>query len=720
MITTRDPFLRLPPDIVCVTTSQRVALYSKSGAMLLDGPDARVVVETVFPLLDGTRTANELFEAIPEIEPADLTYILQELQDHGLLEDCLQSDSVIPSEEESRLRLQKARVVISGVEPWTTLSAEAIRAEGVGHVTVGFKEDSASDIAVGAFDGSDKASLRDFAEFTNKMQIPSLTCAIYENEVIIGPFAVPGRTACWNCGYLRLTANAAWNDSRSNTGDNTGKKDALIGSLIARQVCDAVSRADSGSRLINYILVFDKRSSGTSLHRVLAVPGCEVCGGPTASQSLDSSEENQASSRSPAELVLRALSWFVDSRTGIINQVTFERSADTGLEMPAIATAIPAHAPGEFAPLSHMPTGWGKGITSAEAVIGAVGEAIERYSASMPDPVRIVWSRPADLPGDVLDPPMFALYGEDQYARSNFSYVRFDPSVSHPWVAGEWAGTQDPVWVPAILTYLSLVACPEHIFCQGTSNGLAAGTDPAEAALRAILELLERDTFMTSWRSKQPGQHVRLDQGLDPDLSAILSGIGDLGGRVELVLLESICGYPTAVCLGFGDGANWPGVTLGLGTDPDPRKAVRQAILEQGQTGPYLRRLMRTAAHAVPGCAQDVKQMLDHAIYYFPPERASAFDYLRDDSSACALADLPHKLDRSLRACSQALAGSGVRVGLVDVTSRDIAMSPFRVMRAVSPDLQPISFGYGLDRLSVPHLAALGVAASEDEIAPIW
>ena len=37
--------------------------------------------------------------------------------------------------------------------------------------------------------------------------------------------------------------------------------------------------------------------------------------------------------------------------------------------------------------------------------------------------------------------------------------------------------------------------------------------------------------------------------------------------------------------------------------------------------------------------------------------------------------------------------------------------------RAVSPDLQPISFGYGLDRLPVPRLAALGIPTTKDEIA---
>ena len=68
--------------------------------------------------------------------------------------------------------------------------------------------------------------------------------------------------------------------------------------------------------------------------------------------------------------------------------------------------------------------------------------------------------------------------------------------------------------------------------------------------------------------------------------SAIIDGINALGARFELVLLRSLGGYPTAVAHGFGNGIEWPGVTLGLATEPDPRIAVRQATLELGQTAP--------------------------------------------------------------------------------------------------------------------------------------
>jgi ribosomal protein S12 methylthiotransferase accessory factor len=359
-------------------------------------------------------------------------------------------------------------------------------------------------------------------------------------------------------------------------------------------------------------------------------------------------------------------------------------------------------------------------MTLEAATVSAIGEAVERYSASMPDSRRIVWSRPAELVGKALDPNAFALYGKSQYARRDFPFARFDPEVAHPWVEGEWLVDGAPVWVPAVMAYLALDVGRQHVFCQGTSNGLAAGTDRSEAAIRAILELLERDAFMTSWRARRPGQRVRLDRTLDPDLRAIVDGINSLGARFELVILPSLGGHPTAVSLAFGNGIEWPGVTLGLATDPDPRVAIRQAILELGQTGPYLRRLMREGNLAAPARAKDVKEMIDHARYYFSPDRATALDYLWHTSNTCSLADLSQRSERSLDALASGLVAAGARVALVDVTSPDTATHPLWVMRAVSPDLQPISFGYGLERLSVPRLAAICTASNEHRIAPIW
>lgn len=241
----------------------------------------------------------------------------------------------------------------------------------------------------------------------------------------------------------------------------------------------------------------------------------------------------------------------------------------------------------------------------------------------------------------------------------------------------------------------------EHLICQGTSNGLAAGSNLEDAAMRAAMELVERDAFLAAWLTARPGRRVNLQN--EPELHEVIAGVEALGAAVEIYILDTSAFGTTALCLALGDGQAYPGVTLGLGCDLEPRLAIGQAVLELGQTGPYLRRLMQSNAVSAPACPAGVKTMLDHAAYYFPAERARAFDRLRG------------KERRSLRRQL-----SDLRIAIVDVTSRDVATGPFRVARAVSPDLQGISYGYGFERAVVNRIRDMGLAPDVPEVHPIW
>ena len=110
--------------------------------------------------------------------------------------------------------------------------------------------------------------------------------------------------------------------------------------------------------------------------------------------------------------------------------------------------------------------------------------------------------------------------------------------------------------------------------------------------------------------------------------------------------------------------------------------------------------------------------MIHHAAYYFPVERAIVFDRLRNSEAPIALLDLAQGGPvRSLERCAEA---ASVRVALVDVTSPDVATGPFHVVRAVSPDLQAISYGYGFERPPVKRIQARGLASQIPPICPIW
>jgi ribosomal protein S12 methylthiotransferase accessory factor len=301
------------------------------------------------------------------------------------------------------------------------------------------------------------------------------------------------------------------------------------------------------------------------------------------------------------------------------------------IDLPIIATAAPPHILEKDGSLRRLPLGWGKGLTVSGAVLSAVGEAIERYSASIVDGERIVWKRPQELDDEFLDPRTCGLYSDEQYDREGFPYVRFDPDIEHPWVRGTWVANGQSVWIPAVFVFLTVELRQEQSICQGTSNGLAASTDKDDASLRAILELVERDAFMAAWLTGRSAQRIELDETLDPPLREVLEGLERLGAVVEIYKLPTSAIGTTVLCLAFGDGENYPGITFGLGSDLDPQAALKQAVLELGQTGPYLRRMMQSKVLSPAADPTAVREMLDHAAYYFPRERASAFDRLRSN-----------------------------------------------------------------------------------------
>jgi ribosomal protein S12 methylthiotransferase accessory factor len=312
------------------------------------------------------------------------------------------------------------------------------------------------------------------------------------------------------------------------------------------------------------------------------------------------------------------------------------------------------------------------------------------------------------------------LYTHEQYARQGFPYVPFDPAIPHPWIQGRWLGSGRPVWVPAIFVYLSFTLRSDHLICDGTSNGLAAGPDFEEAALAATMELVERDAFLAAWLTGRPGRRL-LHAALAPALRRVINRIEASGCAVEIYLLPTAAAGTTAMCLSLGDGQRWPGVSLGLAADLDPSVAIRQAVLELAQTGPYLARMVQSATLPPLETPASVHTMLDHAAYYFPAERAVAFDRLRrHDQPVTHLPLTDQSSGRSLAACASVLDAAGINVALVDVTSPDVATGPFRVVRAVSPDLQPLSYGYGLERQRVARLRALGPTLETPSIHPIW
>ena len=578
-----------------------------------------------------------------------------------------------------------------------------------------------TDLAVGIFGKSDDQDSLLFTKSAHDAEIPALCVDFTSDAVLIGPLTLAGRSGCGRCAFERRLAALATVERVAKTTPLLSYDDlsTKIAPVIIREMQLVMDSGPERSDLLDHVLAINIETLEESLHKVVPLASCAVCGGASSFPRTDRESFYLSPEDSP-DFVLGALAGWVDQRTGVIGNLFIEPPDDPQVSLPIVVTAAPPHVLETDGSLRRLPIGWGKGLSVSGAVLSAVGEAIERYSASVVDQDRIVWKRPDELDGEYLDPRDCGLYAGAQYERSDFPYVRFDRDVTHPWVLGSWADSGQPVWVPALFAFLSVELRQEQLICQGTSNGLAASTDKDDAALRAMLELVERDAFMASWLTGCSARRIELDDTLNPLLRNVLEGIEALGATVEVYNLPTSVIGTTVLCLALGDGERYPGVTFGLGSDLDPHSALRQAVLELGQTGPYLRRMMRSKMLVTPTDPASVREMLDHAAYYFPQERASAFDSLRTGKTSVCLSDLNSVAKRSLNDCVSALNQAGVRIALIDVTSADVATGPFRVVRAVSPDLQPIWYGYGLERNPTERIRKLGIASDIPPINPIW
>ena len=623
-----------------------------------------------------------------------------------------------------------ARTIVVGLatyEPLSTLLAETLPG------TLRFVQDvdetiddTAGTLAISFYPFNDAARQFKFAVWAQRTGKPAITVMVGRNETSIGPLALPGRPTCAHCARIRMIAAAAAFrglaviDYAPTRGDDVAAID--VSQILASEIYGLFGEGIGASPLLDHVVMIDRIARETSLHRVIPLAWCPVCGGAArlSERSLPSPKRSVLSTDRSADDLLVMLDGWVGARTGLIPGLLVETERERGVKLPVVVTAAPPHIIDSHGGLRRLPIGWGKGVTISEAVLSAVGEAIERYAASVPDPARITWARPRDIEGDFLDPRSMSLYAATQYARHDFQYAVFDPDVRHPWVLGRLLGSETPLWVPAIFVFLNLALRAEQAICQGSSNGLAAAQTFEVAALHASLELVERDAFLAAWLTGCTGQRVLINDSLDPPLRAVLEQMEALGASVELYTLPtSVCGT-TALCLGLGDGNLWPGVTMGLGADLDPRIAVRKAILELGQTGPYLRRMMQRGWLLVPEKPEDVRDMLQHAAFFFSPEHARMFDRVRNSAAINLdeLCDVTRQI--SLADLTEALEAANIRIALIDVTSPDVATGPFRVARAVSPDLQPLWYGWGLERQIVRRIRALGLAPELPLIHPIW
>lgn len=724
------------------------------GVLLLAEDDARAlhgeVFERLAPLLDGTRTADELVAALAgEVDGAQVYYALILLEKNGHL---CESAPTIPrapaafweglgvsaTAAQAALTTRPIQLQTLGGVDEAPLRA-ALTGLGIGLVTEG----GALDLVL--TDDYQHPDLLDLNAQRLADRRPWLLVRPTGHEVWIGPLYRPGETGCHRCLVKRLARNRVVDGFAARHG---GPVPTALAALPASQRIAAELAALEVAKLLvgapatlaGEVLSLDTYTWAARTHRLQRDPHCAACGTPAEPvarpvrlqpRAVTFVQDGGHRSRAP-EQTLKQYEHLVSPITGVVTRLMPVQEAQ-GIAHVYIAGHNHAF---KLDRLDHLKRSLrhasaGKGASETQAKASALCEAIERYSGERQGHEVIVTASYRELlerhGADVIHPNTVMRYSERQLAeheawnarKSKFNRVPepMDETLPIDWTP-VWSLTEERhKYLPTQLLYYqspSSAEC-ERFFAMGCSNGNASGNNLEEAVLQGLFELVERDAVALWWynRLRRPG--VDLASFGEPwllDLAAYYDGLGRDTWALDVT---GDLGIPAFVAVSRLRVTDQDRLLFGLGCHLDARIALQRAFAEMNQ----MLGLAREGHEAGELTIED-----EETHHWLTTATLANQPYLAPDERVAqrCLADFPQDyrgdLLEEIAVCRRIIEAKGLELLVLDQTRAEVGMP---VAKVVVPGLRHFWARFGPGRLyEVPvAMGWLERPLTEDQLNPI-
>lgn len=341
------------------------------------------------------------------------------------------------------------------------------------------------------------------------------------------------------------------------------------------------------------------------------------------------------------------------------------------------------------------------------AIVGAIGEAVERYSAAFVPYDQVILRSYASVGEGAVSPWSMVLYNDAQYEQPEFGYKRVDPEEPIGWVTG-YSLTQDrPILVPAFAVYQPYRSqAGESPVIQQVTTGMACGNTLEEAILSAICEVVERDASMLMWmQTRRPPKVVTGDSN-STALLEVLGRFGSVQRYVTLLNVTTDLSIPAYVAVWDGPIASECGAIFASCASLSPGRAAVGALTELAQCLMWAGSLVDKGVHLPDPAIEQLSLIEEHVLWSLRPTTRPAFAFALsserqvafDERSELGLVDVD--VLQAIMRCVELIAAAGLEVIVVDVTSPDIRECGLHVVRAIIPGAQPLYFGSGMHRVS--------------------
>lgn len=736
------------------------------GLVVLRGDDSTLLRGEVFKAIaeqiDGTRTSDQIVEAIGDRVPAARAYYaIQQMQRRGLIVPTAEPGALAESALWSEIGGAGAENSESGRRTIEVFATADVHADVLAATVDGLQADAATvgfSRDVPSFDDDAPDLLVVFAsDYTDPVleQINRSCLARRVDWLLvrpdgsapwIGPFMQPGTTACWEClmnrrrMHRRIHAVLGEPDGHAVQVPivSTTKSAALIGRMAALEASKVlrgirpsrVEGAPEGSASITELCFSDW---ATHQHVVVRRPQCPACGDPTppASARVDPRAEpvhghDDGGLRIvPAEETYRRYRHHVSRISGAVVELAEQPTPYEGVHVWYSGSNL-GLAPKDLLTIERTlrAVTAGKGTTAEQARTGALAEALERYSSTRHGEEHTIRGSLRGLGAQAVHPNDAMLFSDEQLddtasqGRTRTSWfnsvpARFDEDAVIDWTPVWSLSDEHEVLLPTAYCYYGTPGDRE-MGIVADSNGCAAGNTVTEAILQAFFELVERDAVAVWWYNRLRRPAVDFASFGDPWIEHMIEEYRSKGREVWAVDLTTDLEIPTFAAISRRTDAPFEAPLLGFGAHLDPRIAMLRALGEINQMSPVDGDLDDVSAR---GTDHELMTWLRVATIenqpYLVPD-PDAPPWRADAHPAETGADLAE----AVRICRERVEQSGMSMYVLDQTRPDIGLP---VVRVVVPGLRPFWSRYAPGRLyDLPvQLGWLEKANTRTDLNPI-
>jgi oxazoline/thiazoline synthase len=759
MVGIHNPQLQ-PHYTPVISPGEGVLLFRENGSRVLRGS----IYERLIPLLDGSRSADELTEILaPEFSPAETYFTLISLQSRNYL--CQALNSLKPGEAAFWADL--------GLDPEQAVSL--IRASRVALQAVGLDHDrpslqsmqqALSDIGLVVVDaccGADltlvvcdsylNSELDDLNQRFRQEGRRWLLLRPHGRDLWLGPLFEPQQPGCFACLSRLLKRQRQVERLAAAVSGSplelVAKPARAPGSsvLAAQWASLEVGRILAGAapQTTNQVITFNLVDYSSERHALGVDPHCPTCGQvphsefePVVLQPCAVRFDQDGGHRHiSAEETLERFGALISPISGIVSELRPVRS-----NLPSVQVVVAGHNPAQrLGSLNDLrrnlrSAAAGKGASMEQARASALGEALERFSAE--DHPGILRERGSlrgmqERYGDaVISPNAVMRYSEEQFSEretwnakgSQFNRVPdpLDPEQEIDWTPIWSISRKRRCFLPTQLLVLGSRSRSEDAegktdpwIAMGCSNGNAAGNTLEEAVLQGFLELVERDSVAIWWYNRLQRPGIDLSSTGDAWIARLVQDYDSIGRDVWALDLTTDLDITTVVALSRDREGVAERILMGLGCHLNPRIAVQRALAEMNQ-------MLGVADAKVDGADNDLDDW--ETLEWLRTASVANQTYLQPDPAVplrrlTELAD-HHSRDllEDIQHCCRCVEEQGMEVLVMDQT-RELVGLP--VVKVVVPGLRHFWARYAPGRLyDVPvRMGQLPHPLQEDKLNPI-